>query len=115
MTYEGSCHCGKIAYAVAGEIDAVLECNCSICSRKGYQLWFVSRANVDLRTLEDDMASYTFNTHKIRHMFCSTCGCSPFGFGTDPDGNETAAINVRCLQDVDLSTISVNHYDGRSA
>ncbi len=115
MSYEGSCHCGQIAYDVEGEIDTLLECNCSICSRKGYQLWFVSRANVNLRMPQGRLATYTFNTHRIEHKFCPTCGCSPFGFGTDADGNETAAINARCLQDVDLSAVTINHYDGRSS
>jgi hypothetical protein len=38
----------------------------------------------------------------------------PYGEGADPKGNEMAAINIRCLEDVDLAAIPVNHYDGRS-
>jgi hypothetical protein len=38
MTYSGSCHCGKVAYTVEAEMQEAVECNCSICSRRGYLL-----------------------------------------------------------------------------
>jgi hypothetical protein len=114
MNYAGSCHCGDIAFAVEAEIDSLLECNCSICSRKGSLLFFVPRGKLDLKTPEDAMSTYRFNTRKIGHKFCPTCGCSPFGFGVDPDGNEVVAVNARCLEEVDLAQFRINQYDGRS-
>ncbi|HXE36967.1 MAG TPA: GFA family protein, partial [Azonexus sp.] len=33
MIYKGSCHCGRVAYEVEGEIKGAVACNCSICSR----------------------------------------------------------------------------------
>jgi hypothetical protein len=42
--HRGSCHCGKVAFEVEGEIGEVTACNRSICSRRGSLLWFVSRA-----------------------------------------------------------------------
>ncbi len=38
----------------------------------------------------------------------------PYGEGTDPKGNAMAAINVRCLEGVDLAGLKVHHFDGRS-
>jgi hypothetical protein len=38
----------------------------------------------------------------------------PYGEGVDPKGNAIAAINVRCIEGIDLATIPVHHYDGRS-
>ena len=38
MTYQGSCHCGNVRFTVEGEIGKLAECNCSHCSRKGYQI-----------------------------------------------------------------------------
>ena len=114
MTYRGSCHCGRIAFEVEGSIDNVLACNCSMCGRKGSLLWFVPRDALKLKTPEGDMATYTFNRHVIKHRFCPVCGIHPYGEGTDPKGNPMAAINARCLEDVDLATIKVVEYDGRS-
>lgn len=114
MIYQGSCHCGRIAFEVEGDLQQVMQCNCSHCSRKGYLLWFVPRAQLKLATPESAMATYTFNKHVIKHHFCPTCGCAPLGFGADRAGAETAAINVRCLQGVEPSMLKIVPVDGRS-
>lgn len=114
MNYQGSCHCGASAYEVEGTLEEVMECNCSHCQRKGYLLWFVPRDRLKLKTPPDKLATYTFNKHVIKHQFCPTCGCAPFGFGKGPEGAEMAAINVRCLENVDLKSLKVKPVDGRS-
>lgn len=114
MKYQGSCHCGQIAFEVEGEIEQVIDCNCSICQRKGAPLWFVPRERLHLLTAEENMATYTFGAQTINHRFCAKCGIHPFGEGVDPAGNKMAAINVRCLEGVDLAALPVVHYDGRS-
>ena len=115
MAQKGSCHCGRIAFEVEGQPSDVIECNCSHCQRKGYLLWFTGKAQVKLLTPESDMATYTFNRHVIQHKFCPTCGCAPFGFGVDPSGNATAAVNVRCLDNIDLTTLTRIPYNGRDS
>lgn len=114
MKHAGSCHCGQIAFEVEGNFDEVVECNCSHCSRKGYLLGFIPESQLTLLTPKDQLATYTFNKHVIKHHFCPTCGCAPFGYGTAPDGTATAAVNVRCLNDIDLTSIKRNPMDGRS-
>lgn len=114
MTHKGSCHCGQIAFEVEGEPAQVLACNCSICSRKGSLLWFVPRSKLRLLMPEENMATYTFGKHIIQHHFCPRCGIHPFDEAVDPAGNPMAAINVRCLEDFDFSTLPVQHFDGRS-
>jgi hypothetical protein len=115
MIYQGSCHCGQVAYDVEGEIQGALACNCSMCRRKGSLLWFVPRAQFHLRTPEDAAATYTFNKHVIKHRFCPTCGIHPYAEGVDPKGNPMAAINLRCIEGIDLDAIPVQHFDGRDA
>ncbi len=114
MTHQGSCHCGRIRFEVEGEIDSALSCNCSICRRKGSLLWFVPRGALELLTPEADASSYTFNKHIIQHRFCPTCGMHPYGEGRAPDGSAMAAVNVRCVENIDLETVPVQHFDGRS-
>jgi len=114
MSYNGSSHCGRISYTVEGAIEQAIACNCSHCRRKGYLLWFVPRKNLKLQTPEKNLSTYKFNKHVIAHHFCDACGCAPFGIGRDPKGNETAAINVRCLQDVEPSELKIVQVDGRS-
>ncbi|MES2037928.1 MAG: GFA family protein [Pseudomonadota bacterium] len=112
--HKGSCHCGKIAFEVEGEIESALACNCSICQRKGSLLWFVPRTQFHLTTPEDAASTYVFNKHVILHKFCPTCGMHPYAEGVDPKGNKVAAINIRCLEDIDLAAIPVHQYDGRA-
>lgn len=114
MKYKGSCHCGKVAFEVEGEIQRAMACNCSICSRKGSLLWFVPRDKLQVLTPEADIGTYTFNQHVIKHRFCRTCGIHPYGEGTDPKGNRMAAINIRCIEGLDLASIPVQQFDGRS-
>ena len=114
MNYKGSCHCGKIALEVEGELTEAMECNCSICSRKGSLLWFVPRDKLHLLTSQEGVGTYTFNKHIIKHHFCRTCGIHPYAEAVDPKGNPMAAINIRCLADVSLASVPVRHFDGRS-
>jgi hypothetical protein len=114
MKHRGSCHCGKVVIEFEGDIDNALSCNCSICSRRGSLLWFTARDSMTV-TGEQELSTYTFNKHVIKHRFCRHCGILPFGEGTDPKGNRTAAINIRCLENFDFTKVPVHHYDGRSA
>lgn len=112
MSYRGSCHCGQIKVEVEGTFDTAMECNCSHCSRKGYLLCFVPRTQFTLQSPEALLAVYTFNKHVIKHYFCPKCGCAPFGYGVSK-GREMAAINVRCLEGIELSSIKRTFVDGR--
>jgi hypothetical protein len=114
MQYKGSCHCGKVAFEAEGELNGAMACNCSICSRKGSLLWFVPREQFHLLTSEGNIGTYTFNKHVIKHRFCRTCGIHPYGEGTDSKGNSIAAINIRCLEGIDLESVPVQRFNGRS-
>jgi hypothetical protein len=113
-TYTGSCHCGKVRFEVNAHLDKVMSCNCSYCTRKGMLLTFVPEDQFKLLTGEDGLTEYRFNKHVIAHKFCNTCGVQPFASGTKPDGSSVRAVNVRCLEDVDLDALPVQHVDGKS-
>ena len=78
MTHAGSCHCGRIAFELEGEVDKAIDCNCSMCRRRGALLAFFPREALRLSTPEADMATYTFNRHALQHRFCPSCGIAPF-------------------------------------
>jgi hypothetical protein len=103
-----------VAVEFDGEIKEVLSCNCSICQRKGSLLWFLPRDQLELITPEDAALTYTFHKHVIRHRFCPVCGIHPYAEALDPQGKPMAAINVRCVEGIDLDALIVKHFDGRS-
>jgi len=114
MNYKGSCHCGKLAFEVSGEIGSVLSCNCSMCQRRGSLLWFVPHEQLRVLTRDGNASTYLFNKHVIKHRFCALCGIHVYGEGKDSKGNSMAAINVRCIEDIDLAALTVTHFDGRA-
>jgi hypothetical protein len=114
MKHKGSCHCGRVAFEVEGEIKGAMACNCSICQRKGSLLWPVPREKLRLLTPENAASTYTFNKHVIKHRFCPACGMHPYSEGSDSKGNAVAAINIRCLEGIDLAAIPVQNVDGRA-
>lgn len=113
MTHEGSCHCGGIAFTVSGEIHEAIDCNCSLCRRRGGLLAFFPRDAFRLSTPESAYATYRFNRHAIDHHFCPVCGIAPFSEGVNPaTGEAMVAVNVRCLPDVDLDALTIKPVDG---
>lgn len=113
QNYQGSCHCGAVKYAVAIDLDQpVVTCNCSMCGRAGTMLAFVPETAFKLQQGDKHLASYKFNKQVVDHVFCKTCGIKSFARGVGQDGTLTAAINVRCLEGVDLSKLKTHQYDG---
>jgi hypothetical protein len=112
-THTGGCHCGKIAYSFEGEIGTVLDCNCSLCGKRGGLLQFIPEAAFTLKTSRENLGSYRFNKHHIEHHFCPECGIAPFSEGLDPKGNKVVAINVRCVEGVDPQALTIKHFNGR--
>lgn len=113
--YAGGCHCGKVRYEVTLDLsEQAVTCNCSMCGRSGTMLRFVPADRFELLSGEGSLTSYRFNTQVIDHLFCSTCGIKSFATGKGAGGAETRAVNVRCLDDVELATIPTQHFDGKS-
>ena len=111
--YQGSCHCGAVRYEVNMALDEVIACNCSMCGRKGYYLSFVPATAFTLLSGADSLTDYQFNRKVIHHLFCKVCGVSSFARGVGPGGQETVAINARCLEGVDIFALKVKQVDGK--
>ncbi len=114
MSLVASCHCGKVAATIDAEITEAITCNCSICRRKGHVLAFAPRAAMTVTTPAENITTYTFNKQVIRHQFCASCGCAPFGEGEMPDGTKMAAINLNCAEDFDIASVRITAVDGAS-
>jgi hypothetical protein len=112
-TYSGGCHCGAVRYDVTTDLSRVIECNCSLCHKRGYVLAFVPADQFTLHSGEERLTDYQFNKKIIHHLFCSTCGVASFGRGVGHDGSPMVAVNVRCLDGVDLSTLTITPYNGK--
>jgi hypothetical protein len=97
------------------DISEVIACNCSRCERLGSLLAFAPATQFKLLSGDTALTKFKFNKQVIEHQFCSTCGIQSFAIGTHPKtGAKLAAINVRCVDGVDVDALKVKKVDGRS-
>ena len=115
MTIElhlGGCHCGAVRFTARLDLEApVVVCNCSICRKNGAMLSAVAAEDFTLERGEQALTTYRFNSGKITHQFCSTCGVQAFSSLFQGEGK---AVNVRTLDDVDPDGLKTMPFDGAS-
>jgi hypothetical protein len=113
-TYKGGCHCGEVSYEAKADLGNVIACNCSICTKRGLLLAFTPAADFTLLSGQEQITDYQFGKKKIHHLFCPTCGVESFARGSMPDGTEMVAVNIRCLEGVDIAALAPAPFDGRN-
>jgi hypothetical protein len=110
--YEGGCHCGRVRFRVTGDLAETIDCNCSICTMKGFLHLIVAREQFELKAGREDLTTYRFNTGVAQHTFCRHCGVHPFYVPrSNPDKID---VNVRCLDGVDGHEVRGIPFDGRN-
>jgi hypothetical protein len=113
-SFYGSCHCSAIQFSVRVERFEVVDCNCSICQKKGFLHLIVPPEQFELLQGADNLSTYTFNTGLAKHLFCQTCGMHPF-YRPRSHPNHID-VNLRCL-DEPLETLlqqfDVQPFNGR--
>jgi hypothetical protein len=111
-SYQGGCHCGRVRFRVNADLAAATECNCSICSKKGFLHLIVPPEDFELVQGREDLTTYRFNTGLAAHTFCRTCGIHPFYVPrSDPDKID---VNLRCLDGIDPARLDPKPFDGRN-
>jgi len=109
----GGCHCGAIRFRVAVREWRALDCNCSVCTKKGFLHCIVPPEDFELVSGKDALSTYTFGTHTAKHHFCKTCGIHAFYEPRSHPGHFD--VNVRCLDDPkDIARFSIRPFDGRN-
>lgn len=111
--YYGSCHCGAVRFEIDGPIERVVQCNCSICSKKGALHHAVEPAGFRLLCGQDQLGTYRFGTGEARHHFCTVCGIHVF---SRPRGApELYTVNVRTLDNlrIEPGLLEVVQFDGQ--
>ena len=109
--YEGGCHCGAVRFKVRIKDYEALECDCSICSKKGFINLITAPDDFVLLRGEDNLSTYRFNTKIAEHRFCRTCGIHPFSRPRSHPGSYD--VNARCLDD-GFDFLQTIPFDGRN-
>ena len=79
-------------------------------------LVFAPESALALERGAEAQTEYLFNTGKIHHLFCKTCGIQSFSRATGPDGTPMVAVNVNALEGVEPRELAARAHavDGRS-
>lgn len=113
-TYHGSCHCGRVKFSVTTNIDKIVSCNCSICTKKGVLHHRVAPEQFNLLEGKEYLSLYQFDTKEAKHFFCVECGIHPFS--NPRAAPDMYSINVRCLDDFNFAAeeYELVKFDGRN-
>jgi hypothetical protein len=112
MLYNLKCHCGAVELEVETDLQAIKQCNCSICIRKNAKMCMVSKDSVQIIKGKDNLSSYKFNTNIAEHFFCKTCGIyTHHNRRSDSNG---AAINIGCIDAINPFDYEAEFIDMKS-
>ena len=110
VSYEGGCHCGAVRFRVIIDKHEAVDCNCSICQKKGFLHLIVPPENFTLLSGADVLTTYTFNTGIAKHTFCGICGIHSFYRPrSHPDHFD---VNLRCLDGDAIAKFQIVAFDG---
>lgn len=108
----GGCHCGAVRFRARFASWEALDCNCSVCTKKGFLHAIVPEADFVLEAGAEHLVTYTFGTHTARHLFCRTCGVHAFYRPrSHPDSWD---VNTRCLDGDAAARFAVKPFDGKN-
>ena len=110
----GGCHCGKLRFEADVDTAKAIECNCTYCAKTGALLSATSRDQFAMTSGDGQSCEYLFHKNVLAHQFCPTCGINVVTYGDSPDGQAMAAINLRCVDGIDLASIDRLPFDGLS-
>ncbi|WP_013322914.1 GFA family protein [Gloeothece verrucosa] len=108
--YEGGCHCGAVRFRVRVNKPEAINCNCSICRKKGFIHLIVPPEQFTLLKGGNELTTYTFNTGTAKHTFCRICGIHPFYHPRSHPG--WFDVNVRTLDEDVLERFDIKDFDG---
>ena len=119
-TYQGSCHCGAVAFESKIDFDkGTTRCNCSICTKSRFWFAIVPPENFKLVQGEDHLSDYTWipagkTASHLRYRFCKTCGIRTFAEGSDGSFFAVAIVALDGFeQEADVLARTLKYQDGR--
>ena len=113
MIYNGSCHCGSIAFQFESvKILEGLRCNCSLCRRKGAIMtnFTVSPKEIEIQVEDGALSTYEFRSAVAKHHFCNKCGVYTFHQTMSKPGHYR--INIGCIDGIESTEIPFEIFDG---
>ncbi len=116
LDYAGGCHCGAVRISLRRDapIDSLIDCNCSICRKKGILLLPVEDADLAIQQGGNNLTLYQWRSNTAKHWFCKTCGIHVFNRPRSHPGRYS--VNARCLDDFETfwPNVTLVSFDGQN-
>jgi hypothetical protein len=105
---EGSCHCGAVTYTVPRAPEALTDCNCSTCRRRGTLWAYYSPKDV---AVSGKTSIYMWGDRDLEFHFCPVCGCVSHWAPVDRN-LDRMGVNARLMPPEILHAARVRKFDG---
>jgi hypothetical protein len=109
------CHCREVEVEINldGDLQKILQCNCSICKRRNAVMSMVKNKDFKIVKGEDKLKLYQFHSKVAKHYFCTNCGIYTHH---NPRANPAMTVfNLGCIDEINtfnLKDVAVN--DGQN-
>lgn len=110
MQRNGACHCESVQFRAETDLDDVVCCNCSFCSKRGALLQKMPASKFSLLRGEGCLQKYGKRSFSS-HYFCSHCGVHVFTHSAR-DGEDAIIVNIACIAGVDVTEFTPRRFDG---
>ena len=110
----GSCHCGRVRIALPRMPDEITQCNCSLCTKTGFQGAYYSSDELEI---EGETESYVRADSKPAFLAtrrCRHCGIATHWTPLTDPPHERMGVNARLFEPGTFDGIPVKQVDGRS-
>lgn len=113
--HSGSCHCGAVRFEARLDLsNGGSRCNCSVCTKTAVTSAIVKPDAFTLLSEESALGTYAWGGKTSTRFFCKSCGVHCFGRGFLAEvGGDYVAVNLNCVDDVDVNELKIIHWDGR--
>ncbi len=112
MSYQGSCHCGQVQYQVISTNRRLVQCNCSICTKKGALHLRVTAEEFQILKGQETLEEYRFGTGTARHFFCPHCGIHTHA--NPRIAPDQVSVNARTLNEFYETPWEIGDFDGQN-
>ncbi len=112
MKYVGACHCGAVAFAFQTNIDELIRCDCSLCSKRNALMVTVPREHFRITGGQDALHLYRWNSGVAQHYFCGNCGI--YVYNQRRSNPALLSVNACCIEGLDCEALPMRQVDGKS-
>ena len=110
----GSCHCGRVRITLPRKPDEVTQCNCSICTKSGFQGIYYPSAELEIEGETDRYVRADSNPAHIAQQRCKNCGILTHWVPLTDPPHERIGVNARLFDPGVFDDVLVKQVDGRS-